>query len=47
MNEQAPTRARMLNGNPHADLEQIAQNDLTGECLRGLDHRSELQLLDR
>ena len=41
-NQETPIRARMLDSDPHEDLDQLINNDLTRERLRGYDHRSDL-----
>ncbi len=41
-NQETPIRARMLDSDPHEDLDQLINTDLARERLRGYDHRSDL-----
>ena len=41
-NQETPIRARTLDSDPHEDFNQLINNDLTRERLRGYDHRSDL-----
>src|SRR5215470_8943606 len=46
-NEQAALGAGMLERERHQGFDQALQNDLTGDGLRGRDHRADIELLDR
>ena len=45
--QNTPVGAGMLDGRAHERVDQFLQNDLARDCLRHLDDRCEIQVLDR